>query len=169
MPPPSPAPKPTGKKLPKWAWLAAAAVGLLVGVLLLRRQASDQGTTSEEGGLEAEKPQGKGGSGGAIPFTDDMLTALGLQPPDDFGDFFYSGDGGSSDGGGDASFQSEYAAVGPTSPFAQGLTGTTAAGPSSGQEIYVSSPTTAIGPSFVQPQAPSATSGGTGSGSVKAQ
>lgn len=103
MPPPQPTPTGgTGKRLPLWAWLAAGALGLLVGLLLLRRQgaggASPEGPPSDEG-----QPSGGGGGGGAIP-TEEAMEALGLRPPTtaytgstygEGGEYFYSdGSGG---------------------------------------------------------------------------
>lgn len=98
MPPPTPTP--TSKKpLPKWAWIAAAVVGVLVGFLFLRRQGPDAAV--EAGEAQADEQQRKGGGGGgAIPLDEGFLEALGLVPPSHDGfDFGAGGEEGAGESG----------------------------------------------------------------------
>jgi hypothetical protein len=91
-------PETATKPLPRWAWLVAAAAGLIIGFILLRRvPAGEDG--GEDGSLSAPAGQGSGGSGSAAPpLLDDSrwLEAFGLRAPGANG-------GGGSGGGGDGS------------------------------------------------------------------
>lgn len=98
-PPAAPTPpgaRPKGK-LPLWAWLAAGAVGLLVGFFLLRQQAPQaEDAEAEDEDTTAASARGTSGTAVVEPLTEDELGALGLR-----GSYQVPGSGEGGGGGGD--------------------------------------------------------------------
>lgn len=90
-PTPTPSPKPAaaGKPggLPIWAWGAAAALGLVLGLFFLRGRDATADSSSSDAPTKASEEEGAGG--GVVALPPELLEALGLR-----------GYGGAADGGG---------------------------------------------------------------------
>lgn len=116
---PAGAPAPTkpgaGKRLPLWVWLAAGAVGLVVGFVFLRKRPPEAGAGEEDEGEigSASKP-----AGGAVvqPLDEAMLEALGLSPA---GPGYGGWSGGGGDGGGGGGGESATAEPSVSSQLSQ--------------------------------------------------
>lgn len=117
QPPPSPG-KGTPKlgRLPLWAWIGAAAVGIVIGVLLLRRQptTADEGTGDQSGIPDAEKGTGGGSVVSPIPGMD-MLEAMGIRMPEQ--NYGWNGVSISDSGGSDSGSGSEASSSSGPDPY----------------------------------------------------
>lgn len=90
---PTPKPKPKGKGkalgIPKWGWIAALAIGLVIGYILLRKSSSAGGSnpapetsgnpSAGESGAGQSSGDGGGGAIGVPPNFLDYLKAIGVS------------------------------------------------------------------------------------------